>query len=897
MSQPLRLPEDLDRHAKRCDALYNHVLNAMRAADGIVQDSLYFFPEYTDHGKDHVQAVWSAAFGLIPPDAKGNDGPFTADDACILALAVLLHDIAMHLHLEGFKRLIAEGAPWCLDGEDVDAPCWSQMWRDYLIEAGRWDGDRITKVLGDGVTVVPRIDLSQNDLSKSERMLVGEFLRRHHPRLAHEIARHGFPDAKGAKPILDGVDRHYANLAGLIARSHGMALRDCLDRLRRAGRHREFKGIHALYLMALLRVADYVQLQADRAPADTLRQFHMASRVSRLEWKTHAAILDIRESDDAEALIIEIEPEDVHALLRAKEWVEGLQEELDKSWAALGEIYGTRQPLCLLGLRFRRVHALVTEGLPFHPVHARFRLAGSDTIKLLIGPLYGHRPAVGIRELMQNAVDAVRERQLVEQENGNLGWAGEAEFDVEIRIELDEEDQPVAVVVRDIGMGMTADIVLNYFLTAGATFRRSDAWRDRFEEKPGADGTPGRVKVLRAGRFGVGALAAFLIGDEIEVTTRHRDAPEDEGIHFVAHVNDDAIQLDRLRCTDVGTTIRVKIGAGQRWQIARLTEEERWVQWDWFCHSQPRVGRFVGNGAALPQTVCVTEEWFTFGGTPYDSVSWQPVRVEGRDGQINCNGIKVCDTDRTGWHVIWGNLTGVRTPDIDVVDRCGELRLTMTRDALDGGRNLIEAVMREMVLHIIADALANGISQRWKRYVDEGVWAMTAGGAVIAVPALFEPLAVREVWLLPDSLELEADAEVLTKGRLVVTTDAHMAMEIRDGNDRVSFISEYEYKSDRWAKVAEDGKFMIHAVEGYVYPYAELLNYIKGRGLPHLEAAVCDASIFRTSGELVADVWLDLIGPRPIPLDPMERRAALPEAFKQLAPLIEYYAKLGPLRG
>ena len=40
------------------------------------------------------------------------------------------------------------------------------------------------------------------------------------------------------------------------------------------------------------------------------------------------------------------------------------------------------------------------------PVKAAFRGSDADLLKLLIEPLYGNRPEIGLRELIQNAVDA-----------------------------------------------------------------------------------------------------------------------------------------------------------------------------------------------------------------------------------------------------------------------------------------------------------------------------------------------------------------------------------------------------------------------------------------------------------------------------------------------------------
>ena len=47
--------------------------------------------------------------------------------------------------------------------------------------------------------------------------------------------------------------------------------------------------------------------------------------------------------------------------------------------------------------------------IDYLPIRASFRAADADLLKLLIGPLYGDKPGIGMRELIQNAIDAVRE--------------------------------------------------------------------------------------------------------------------------------------------------------------------------------------------------------------------------------------------------------------------------------------------------------------------------------------------------------------------------------------------------------------------------------------------------------------------------------------------------------
>ena len=40
-------------------------------------------------------------------------------------------------------------------------------------------------------------------------------------------------------------------------------------------------------------------------------------------------------------------------------------------------------------------------------MNAKFDVANGEVLKLLVGPLYREQPVLGVRELVQNAVDAV----------------------------------------------------------------------------------------------------------------------------------------------------------------------------------------------------------------------------------------------------------------------------------------------------------------------------------------------------------------------------------------------------------------------------------------------------------------------------------------------------------
>ena len=152
-------------------------------------NKLIFFPEYTDHGTNHFQEVLNTASSIITDESWNLLSP---QDATAIIISVLLHDCAMHISEDGFYSLINDKYP-CLNSRyDSQEISWREKWLSYLAEARRWDGKKLKLIFGD-MTPIREIPLDKNDLTRRDRLLIGEFLRREHANLAHSIALIGVP--------------------------------------------------------------------------------------------------------------------------------------------------------------------------------------------------------------------------------------------------------------------------------------------------------------------------------------------------------------------------------------------------------------------------------------------------------------------------------------------------------------------------------------------------------------------------------------------------------------------------------------------------------------------------------------------------------------------------------
>ena len=117
-------------------------------------------------------------------------------------------------------------------------------------------------------------------------------------------------------------------------------------------------------------------------------------------------------------------------------------------------------------------------------------------VDLLSHHLYGS-PRVYVRELLQNAVDAITAR-------------GDAEVEHVVRIEPPDVTGDGTLRIHDTGIGLTEPQVHELLATIGRSSKRDELGFARHEF---------------LGQFGIGLLSCFMVADQIEVLTRSFDAP------------------------------------------------------------------------------------------------------------------------------------------------------------------------------------------------------------------------------------------------------------------------------------------------------------------------------------------------------------------------------------
>jgi len=175
-------------------------------------------------------------------------------------------------------------------------------------------------------------------------------------------------------------------------------------------------------------------------------------------------------------------------------------------------------------------------------VDHKFQIDLRGVIDLLSQHLYSG-PEVFVRELLQNATDAIRARQLLEP-----GHAGD------IRLEVHQaKGKPPSLVVSEDGIGLTADEVHTFLATIGLSSKRA------------ADGERPSDFL---GQFGIGILACFVVSDSIVVYSKSAKDPSAKAVEWRAKPDGTYTLKELDRELSVGTQVWLTAKPGSEGHFA-----------------------------------------------------------------------------------------------------------------------------------------------------------------------------------------------------------------------------------------------------------------------------------------------------------------------------------------
>ena len=144
-----------------------------------------------------------------------------------------------------------------------------------------------------------------------------------------------------------------------------------------------------------------------------------------------------------------------------------------------------------------------------------FQTEVNQLLQLMIHSLYSNKE-IFVRELVSNASDACDKLRFEAISNDAL-YEGEPE----LRIEVEFDEEANTVTIRDNGIGMNSDEVVEHIGTIAKSGTKE------FLSKMTGDAAKDSNLI---GQFGVGFYSSFIVADKVTLTTRHAGDKAEQGV-------------------------------------------------------------------------------------------------------------------------------------------------------------------------------------------------------------------------------------------------------------------------------------------------------------------------------------------------------------------------------
>ncbi len=269
--------------------------------------------------------------------------------------------------------------------------------------------------------------------------------------------------------------------------------------------------INPLFLACLLRVADISNVDAARAPG-----FLRSLRKPAPSAKDHWIFQEYLQQPDLAVDRLRYTSGRPFSVKDAQAWwlcfdtLQTVDHELRMVDALLAD-HGGRRFVArgVTGIEEPRRLAKYIRTENWLPVDAHIQVSDITRLIQQLGgeELYGKDYTVPLRELIQNAADAVRARRIEE----NLPNWGR----VDVRLGKDEIGEWIGV--EDNGLGMSTEVLAGALLDFGKSYWGSSLMRSQF---------PGLASkgFQSTGRYGIGFFSVFMWGNRVSVISRRFDA-------------------------------------------------------------------------------------------------------------------------------------------------------------------------------------------------------------------------------------------------------------------------------------------------------------------------------------------------------------------------------------
>lgn len=479
-----------DVHPSEQEYFSISLINMREKASMLVSQISSAIPGLTVHDISHLDALWEMA-SLISEGAI----TMTPAEAFVFGASIFLHDSAMSL--SAYPNGI----------EDIKD---TLEWKDTVASLLSNDGHDFNN------------NLINNPPQHIFDTALPEVLRQLHAKQAEVIATQGWltPEGETIYLIEDAGLRHfYGESIGKIAHSHWWSVtkvNDVLNQDLGAFPGKTKSLIDRVKIACLLRLSDALHIDQRRAPL-FLQSLTRPKNISALHWDFQRKIA-VPHIEHEEIVFTSASP---FKITEANSWwlaydtISGINKEFQSVDSLLKSrnkpylfkarsVKNSNSPIALS-------QTILTDG--WKPIDTTLKVSNIPQIIESLGgsKLYGDKPTVALRELLQNSADSIQARRKYQNRKENWG---------EIKVSLCEKEDGFWLFVEDNGLGMSEDVLTGALIDFGTSFWKTSLIRSEF---------PGLVSkgLAPIGRFGIGFFSVFMISNNVRVISKRFDRGND----------------------------------------------------------------------------------------------------------------------------------------------------------------------------------------------------------------------------------------------------------------------------------------------------------------------------------------------------------------------------------
>ena len=446
--------------------------------------------EFTLHDETHLLRVTELMAKVMPEQVIVN--VLNPIEIALLILSAYFHDIGM--------------VPDKAEAEHVRQNEEYQLARqNWLVEYAGFN-DALRLVQNETTAGEDQIR-SKHIVAEFEQAIFSRFIRDKHSALSGTFVK----QALGEDDRLRVGTGHLADTLALLCVSHNLPPESITDA---QGFHYDKAvgtyTVNLAYLATVLRLADILDFDRERTPDQLYRSISFTNSVSIQEWEKHRQVEGWKIDRDAVRFECACErPEYEQAIRHFLRFIDdelAAAHDLIRRFPSGFTKYAIDLPTRTDGSRVR-----ARDGNYLYAGDLEITLNRDEIIRLFMTEkLYGH-PSLAIRELLQNAWDALRHRKAIMMRDDRVEWTGGF---VKFEHGVNEHGREFICCV-DNGVGMDQRIVKDFLVRVGRSYYRSPAFeRERLTfAQANADFDP-------CARFGIGFMSLFMLGDQIVIHTR-----------------------------------------------------------------------------------------------------------------------------------------------------------------------------------------------------------------------------------------------------------------------------------------------------------------------------------------------------------------------------------------